>query len=237
MKEYSNAFKKDYRYSKLIEIFNTGVVYYGCHELEFVRSVREKYGLNIVTSDFSTYHRQFSVKAYFDFDNPEGLEKKLMEETDKCSVGGWSVDSDIFSPEVRELGNSIADDYLKILNYDRNSFSEVIFYPKSFRNSINARSHSLALPEIRSYLWRTFPGIDFWRIIIWYEPSVTCIVDDKSDYRRLIRKQKSIAENCFRIISRFDKFSVLTEKDVGLKILLKSELNDHDRNIYAREIF
>lgn len=58
-----------------------------------------------------------------------------------------------------------------------------------------------------------------------------------SDYRRLIRKQKSIAENCFRIISRFDKFSVLTEKDVGLKILLKSELNDHDRNIYAREIF
>ncbi len=55
MKEYSNAFKKDYRYSKLIEIFNTGVVYYGCHELEFVRSVREKYGLNIVTSDFSTY--------------------------------------------------------------------------------------------------------------------------------------------------------------------------------------
>lgn len=140
-------------------------------------------------------------------------------------------------PEVRELGNSIADDYLKILNYDRNNFSEVIFYPKSFRNSINARSHSLALPEIRSYLWRTFPGIDFWRIIIWYEPSVTCIVDDMSDYRRLIRKQKSITENCFRIISRFDKFSVLTEKDVGLKILLKSELNDHDLNIYAREIF
>ena len=72
MKEYSNAFKKDYRYSKLIEIFNTGVVYYGCHELEFVRSVREKYGLNIVTSDFSTYHRQLSLTAYFDYHNPEG---------------------------------------------------------------------------------------------------------------------------------------------------------------------
>ncbi len=42
MKEYSNAFKKDYWYDKFVEIFNSGVVYYGDHEREFIKAVRDK---------------------------------------------------------------------------------------------------------------------------------------------------------------------------------------------------
>lgn len=236
MKEYSNAFKKDYWYNKYVEIFNSGVVYYGNHEREFIKAVRDKYGLNIVASDFATYHQHFSVTAYFDFEDSNDLGKKLKEEIKKYKVIGWSLDNENYTSEIRHLGDSLAHEYLQILHYDKNYFSEVYFYAKDFKYCVNARSHSLSLPAIRSYLFHTYKKINFWRVIIWYEPSVTCIVEDEMDYKRLLKSYDSIVENCFWIIKQYDKFYILNKEDINLKILLKSDLNAKEVNMYAREI-
>lgn len=241
MREYSNAFIERGLgiYNKFIEIFDSGIVYYDPQERRFIQTIREQYGLNVVFTELFLQHQRARIQIYVDFQgNTCAVANELNTILRKNEVVHLPLNNiiDQSSEALKVFVQDIEDTFLHIFNYKKTDLVEVNLYIDDFVRSFLARIHSTSLHDIRSYLKTTFGMTGIWRIVIGYEPSITIVADDTWKYQKLLLRKRKIVKDCYAIMKKQDHFDLLTEKDVHILILLKSNL-DHDTvNRYAREL-
>lgn len=241
MREYSNAFKDlgNGLYSKFIEIFNSGIVYYGAQERQFIETVREHYGLNIVFTDLSLYDKRATIRVYVDFqDNACTVAEELdtiLRDNEVIHLPFNDI-IDTSSEAIQKFSLYMIDEFLKIHHYKKDDFAEINLYVDDFVRSFLARIHSVSLHNIRAYINKTYGLTGIWRIITGYEPSITIVADDLWKYNKLLIKKGKIKKDCYAIMKDWDHFDLLTQDDVNILILLKSNLDNQTQNRYAREL-
>lgn len=156
MREYSDAFKDQGTgiYSKFIEIFNSGVVYYDVQERRLIRTMREQYGLNVVFTELSLFNRRASIEVYVDFQgNTCGVAEELYAILRKNEVVHRPLNDDSILQTVSEalqgFVNDVTDTFLNIFSYKKADLDEVSLYMSDFVRSFLARIHSISLQDIR----------------------------------------------------------------------------------------
>lgn len=241
MREYSNAFKNQESglYDKFIEIFNSGVVYYEYQELQFVKIMREHYGLNVVFTELSLYNQRMVIQVYIDFqDNTCAVAEELDAILRSNEVVHLPLNDIIgtSSGAIQKFSLNIIDIFLKIFHYKKEDFTEINLYMDDFVRSFLARIHSVSLHDIRAYMNTTYGLAGIWRIITGYEPSITIVADDTWKYNKLLHRIEKIRKDCYAIMKSRDHFDLLKQDDVNILILLKSNLDNETKNRYAREL-
>lgn len=241
MREYSNAFKNlgNGLYCKFIEIFNSGIVYYDAQEREFIETVRERYGLNIVFTDLSLYDKRATIRVYVDFqDNTCVVAEELDTILRSNEVIHLPLNDiiDTSSKAIQKFSSNLIDIFLEIFRYKNDDFTAINLYVEDFVRSFLARIHNVSLHDIRTYMNTTYGLTGIWRIITGYEPSITIVADDVWKYNRLLIRKGKIKKDCYAIMKGRDHFDLLTQDDVNILILLKSNLDNETQNRYAREL-
>ena len=236
MKEYSNAFLSGQHYSKFIEIFNSGVVYYDTIELEFVKILRNKYGLNVVFTSFNVNKLQTVLHIYIDFSkNDNDFISEICTAVRNNEVVNQPLNNKkFFGEKLSAFADELMDEYLNVFCYDKEKLNNFQVYVYDLQRSFLARVHNVALDDFKSVLKRKFIGsFSGINIFIDYEPSVKIVIDSFLLYEKLKFKKKMLVKELFDIIKKYDKFDLFEVRDVNLIILLEKDLSDEEKNRYS----
>lgn len=202
-------------------------------ENRFKKIIREKHEMEIVESLYVKGKFEDNIILWIDFGKCSAQAKfyDIKQLISNAFGGGAYLNSDEFSPEIRQFAQEIIDCYFMCFNIPQNTIKQTWLQVYDFFATVKNYAYGNASMEIKDSLSIKYQ-IDKNNIFVFNEPKVKIVCKNKQQYLSYIDIKSNIVDLCYNIIKKFDHYDVLTLNDITVNIMLEAELSKTMLNDY-----
>lgn len=207
----------------ITDAFSTGTIPFDLEDDLFYKAVKEKYKVHIILCKYVCSSNGSYLTIYITGGPPEFY--NIIENMQKKSILTMPEihEPNKFPNSVVQLSQRISDEYFATHSVKKNKKKlEIFIY--DFNQHLFNYLYGHSTPALKDLLSNKY-HLDEYDVFVQSEPAVTMLVDDRAHYEELLTRKKEVMHDCYTVLSKLDKFHVLTEDEVEVKIFLKSEVD------------
>ena len=202
-------------------VYLTGRIPFDLEDDLFYKAVKEKYKVHIILCKYVCSSNGSYLTLYITDGPLEFYDLLVHTQTTKSMPA--ANDSTCFPSTFVHLSEQIAQEYFATHTVKKNK-KKLDIYIYAFYYGFKDFLYGESVPQLKELLSNKY-HLDEYDVFVQSEPAVTMLVDDRAHYEELLTRKKEIMYDCYTVLSKLDKFHVLTEDEVEVKIFLKSEVD------------